>query len=149
MRQKAWIIAVSAVAGALACAVAASAVLPPQAYIDARHAAVHHLQARIDGVEGPGSGVDHGACLVDVEVLAVFRGGHQPGDRLTLAIDCAKPGANLPAGPVLWTSLQAIQQAGYVEAYLDADGSVAGWQTVLLSAPSDEPECKDDDPFPC
>ncbi len=123
--------------------------LPPEAYEEARRDAVHHLQLRIDNVEGLPWHADQGACVVEGEVVRVFRGDHQPGDALAIAIDCAKPRARLQPGPQLWTSWRAIEQAGYVEAYLDEGGAVARWQTMLLSEASDEPACPEDTAGAC
>jgi hypothetical protein len=135
-------------AAALAAGLAAAADDPPSAnpYAKARHNAAHHLQLKIDHVEPLPWYADHGACGVTGEVARVYRGDHHPGDKLVIAIDCAKPRANLPSGPQLWTAWRAIEQAAYVEAYLNADGAVAHWQTVLLSKDeaSDKPACPED-----
>ena len=134
-------VAAGAVFLATLTATRAGAVLPPAAYEEARHVAVHHIQMRIDAVEPLPWNLETGPCGVTGEVVRVFMGDHAVGDTLSFAIDCAKPRASLGAGPQLWTAWRAIEEAGYVEAYLDTEGAVAGWQTVLLSEPSDEPAC--------
>jgi hypothetical protein len=140
-----------ALAAALAAtiAVAAAAVLPPEVYTAARREAAEHLQLRIEDVGSPPWYADHGACRVAGEVVRVFRGAHAPGDRLAIDVDCAKPRARLPDGPTLWTSWRALEDAGYIEAYLDERGSVAAWQTMLLAEPSDEPACAIEVEGPC
>jgi hypothetical protein len=131
----------TALAAALAAAFAAAAALPPEVYLAARREAAEHLQLRIEAVAPPPWYADHGACRVTGEVVRVFRGGHAPGDRLAIEVDCAKPRARLPDGPTLWTSWRALEEAGFIEAYLDDRGAVAVWQTMLLSEPSDAPSC--------
>jgi hypothetical protein len=128
------------VCGSVAAAQSAAADDP---YTTARRAAAHHVQMRIKDVQDLPWYLDKGPCNVQGEVVRVFRGDYERGDDLTIAIDCAKPRARVkqsPQGP-LWTSWRAIKDAGYVEAYLDEEGEVARWQTVLLSEASDEPAC--------
>jgi hypothetical protein len=139
----------AATAAALGGAFIAAAVLPPEVYVAARREADEHLQMRIEEVGSPPWYSDHGSCRVAGEVVRVFRGERAPGDRLAIDVDCAKPHARLPAGPALWTSWRAIEEAGYIEAYLDETGAVAAWQTMLLSEPSDEPACAIDLEGPC
>lgn len=135
--------------GALALATSASAELAPEEYVKLRADAVHHVQLRIRRVQGLPWYTDHGPCTVSGEIVRVFAGDHAVGDDLELAVDCAKPRARLPNGAALWTSQRALDQADFIEAYLNADGTVAGWQTVLLDEPSDEPACPSDSPTPC
>ncbi|MGD2131749.1 MAG: hypothetical protein PVI23_03090 [Maricaulaceae bacterium] len=122
-------------------AASASAVLPPEVYAQGRVDAVHHVQVRIDRRSGLSWFTDHGACAIEGEVVRVFRGDLSVGDEIGFDIDCAKPRANIPAGPVLWTAWRAIEDAAYIEVYLDAEGEIEMWQSMLLSAPSDEPAC--------
>jgi hypothetical protein len=138
----------SAVAAGLAAG-AAFAALPPEVYAQARVDAPHHVQLRIERVTGLPWHQDHGACEVRGDVVRVFKGDIAEGDELTLRIDCAKPRARLPNGGALWTSWRALEEARVVEAYLGADKAVASWQTVLLSEPSDEPACTEEQEGSC
>ena len=104
---------------------------------------------RIDSVRGLPWYRDHGACAVAGRVVRVFRGDHYEDERMIIEVDCAKPRARLQPGPQLWTSWRALKQAEVIEAYLDVDDSVMSWQTMLLSAPSDEPACPEDQAGPC
>lgn len=140
----------SAAAAALGLgAGAAFAVLPPEVYAQARVDAPHHVQIRIARVVALPWYQDHGACEVRGEVVRVFKGDLEDGDELRLKVDCAKPRARLPAGPQLWTSWRALEEARVIEAYLDQNRAVASWQTTLLSEPSDEPACPEDGEGSC
>jgi hypothetical protein len=144
------VVLLSAAVAALGLAAgAAFAALPPEAYAQARVEAPHHVQMRIERVGGLPWYLDHGPCEVRGEVIRVFKGDIAEGDQLTLKIDCAKPRARLPDGPALWTSWRALDEARFVEAYLDGDKAVASWQTVLLDEPSEEPACPEDQEGSC
>jgi hypothetical protein len=144
---RAAVLALFAFAAALG--VPAFAELAPEEYVKLRGDAVHHVQLRIRRLQGLPWYTDHGPCTVSGEIVRVFAGDHAVGDDLEIAVDCAKPRARLPNGAALWTSQRALDQADFIEAYLNADGTVAGWQTVLLDEASDEPACPPDSPAPC
>lgn len=110
------LIAASA-AFSVALTTAASAVMPPEAYLDARAGSPNHVQIRITGVSPPVGGM--GDCQVHGVVVQVFRGTLLKGEPIVFDVSCYRYG-EVPAGGTLWTDYDALQGARYLEAFMSS-----------------------------
>ena len=126
----------------------ASAVMPPEAYLEARAAADHHVQVAIDRVRTPE--VTPGQCHIKARVVTVFRSRGQDlavGTPVTFAVDCLTEADVPPAGGTLWGRVEALRAARYMEVYLDGGlGAldVARWQYAIIDGPTPVPACPEE-----
>lgn len=122
---------------------AASAVLAPEYYEEARRSAPNHLQIEIDDVASPGGGM--GPCDVEGRVVKVFKGDLVPGAKLEFEVSCYDYGV-IPSGPTLWTDYDALSEAKYLEAFMSADPKprIALDQVEIILEPRDQPYCEDE-----
>lgn len=135
------------VAGISLLAAAAWAVLPPEAYEEARRNATWHVQVAIDKVDVPAK--TPGTCEVHGKVVRIFRdktGKLKKGATWTLGVSCRKPGDDIPDGPVKWKSVAAVKGAKVIEAFANPTKNevprIARWQSQLLKAATDKPVMK-------
>ena len=138
-------------AAALVLATAALAVMPPEAYRQARQSAGHHVQIRVTDISAPFW--TPGQCDVEGTVVRIFKSAK---DLLSLdspvafSVDCLRPGDEPGVGPVLWKSVKGLRAARFMEVYLNgADPgrlAVAGWQLRILDEPTQSPTCPEDAP---
>jgi len=123
---------------------AAHALMAPEYYRQARAEAPYHVQVAIDKVTLPDSEI--GSCLVAGRVVEAFKddGGRLAVDTpVSFGVACYRDNAEMPIGGVLWTRLEALKSARFIEVYLVEDGQgfdVALWNSRIISAPSDEPQ---------
>ena len=132
-------------AGGLCAAGPAFAVLPPQAYLDARREAPLHLQMSVQKVKLRPSAQ---ACRVEGRVLRVFRGDARPGGRITVDAPCRFPDAAPMPGPVLWFQPGDIRKGQVLEGYFDGPAgspAIARSQLFVVSGESTEPHCSAQD----
>lgn len=122
----------------------ALAVLPPDAYREARRTAAHHLQVRVDSVSLPAR--TPGQCRVEGTVVQIFRdrpAALKPDQRVSFGIACSRPGDEVPDGPVLWTRVTTVQNAKYFEIFAnpapDSTLRVARSQSSALQASTPTP----------
>jgi len=112
---------------------AASAAPTPQAYIEARQSAAHHVQIVVIGVERPDGGM--GECSVTGTVVRVFKGPLNRGDAVRFAVACHDWGQAWPSER-LWTDTAALAGAGHVEAFLNGPAPA---ETAALRPRADAP----------
>jgi len=129
----------------------ALAVLPPDTYRDARRAADHHVQIRVDRITPPRK--TPGRCAVEGDVVTVFRSagsGLGEGMAVSFGVDCLAPGDEPMVGGTLWIGAAELREARYLEVYLNDSGedgvAVARWQYVIVDGPSETPRCPEDHP---
>lgn len=107
----------------LVSAAPANAVLPPTAYKAARDAAPLWLSVKVSSVSTPPTPT--GICRVTGTVVNVLRNRGvarvKPGTKLSFGIHCRRPGAEIPAGPVLWQQVPQLEASKFVEVYLELD----------------------------
>jgi hypothetical protein len=104
------------------------AAMPPEHYEAARRDAVDVIVIAVAGVAPPAGEADFGPCNVVGTVLRVERGTrYRIGDPVSLAVDCAAPGAQYPDGGAIYQELQPLLASTYGRAFLGPDG------TILLS----------------
>lgn len=128
-------------AGILSAAGPAAAVLPPQAYLDARGEAALHLQLKVRKVT-PRPAEE--ACRVEGKVLKVFRGEARAGGRIVLDAPCRFPGAAPMPGPVLWFQPGDIRKGQVLEGFFNGPAEapvIARSQLFVVSGESAEPHC--------
>ena len=125
----------------------ALALMPPQAYTEARQTANHHVQIEVIASEVPQ--ITPGRCSVFGRVITVFRSQDavlHTGSLISFAVDClrAQDEPTMP-GPILWGDADELGRAKFIEAYLDGNEppsmKVARWQYAIIPAPSVEPVC--------
>lgn len=120
-----------------------SAVMPPWVYEEARDKAMFHVQVKILKVTAPAQ--TPGECAVEGEVVQIFRdtpGTLKQGTVLTFTVSCSKPGDPVIVGGTLWTNLDSLMQAKYLEAFLNGSEhgyGVALWQSFIIAAPTAQP----------
>ena len=127
---------------AIALTGAASAVLAPEFYEEARRSAASHLQIEIEEVSGPGGGM--GDCMVEGKAVKIFKGGVEPGQPMRFTISCYDYGS-IPDGATLWTDYDALKEAHYIEAFMSGGPNprIALDQVEIILAPRDRPYCDD------
>lgn len=122
-----------------------SAVLPPDVYIEARASADHHVQVAVQQVRPPET--TPGLCRLKARVVTVFRSRDrhlEVGTPVAFALDCLTDGDTPPTGGTLWALVQSIQDARFIEVYLDGEAGalqVARWQYGIIDGPSAAPQC--------
>jgi hypothetical protein len=103
---------------------AASAVMHPMYYRQARMEAAHHVQIRVLGVTGPRNGI-WGDCVVRGRIARVFK-----GDLPT------------PVGGALTTPTLEVRKAKVLEAFLNGTpANIVRDQAVILPRLTDTPAC--------
>lgn len=123
---------------------AASALMAPEYYRQARAEAPYHVQVAIDKVTLPDSEI--GSCLVAGKVVETFKdeGGRlAPGVSVSFGVACYRANAEVPVGGVIWTGIEALEKARFIEVYLVEDGQgfdVALWNSRIVEAPTEEPQ---------
>lgn len=128
-------------AGVLSAAGPAAAVLPPQAYLDARREAPLHLQMSVQKVKPRPADQ---ACRVEGRVLRVFRGEARPGERIMVDAPCRFPDAAPMPGPVLWFQPGDIRKGQVLEGFFEGPAgrpAIARSQLFVVSGESAEPHC--------
>ena len=121
---------------------AASAVLAPEFYEEARRSAASHVQIEIEDLSGPSGGM--GDCRVTGKIARVFKGDLVPGARLDFTISCYDYGS-IPDSPTLWTDYDALKEARYVEAFMTGGRMprITLDQVEIILEPRDQPYCDD------
>jgi hypothetical protein len=116
--------------------------LPSDFYLVARHEARFHVQVQLDEV----AGVGQTPCRTPVEatVVRVFRdsGELNPGDKITFGVNVTRPGDRIPASGIIWTSIEKLQYARFLEVFLNGDPpkcELALSQFEYIDDPTDKP----------
>jgi hypothetical protein len=123
----------------------ASAVLPPQAYLQARREAALHLQVKVQKVRLRPSAE---ACLIEGRVLRAFRGDARPGARIIFDAPCRFPGAVPMPGPVLWFQPDDLKKGQVLEGFFDGTPTtpaIARSQLFVVASETDAPRCGTED----
>ncbi|MFG1373711.1 hypothetical protein V5F32_16170 [Xanthobacter oligotrophicus] len=111
----------------------AAALMPPYVYEAARRDAASVIVITVQKVTPPQE--SFGACTVTGAVVRVERGNaHKPGQAVTIAVPCARPGASPPIGGTIWQPLDTLAKSHFGRAYLDAAGQVVLSQYEQLAA---------------
>ena len=100
--------------------VAAPPELPPWVYEQARREAVSVVVIETDQVEGL-HGRDSGVCRIEGRIVAVERGPHAVGERLTLDVSCIGPDWRPRPGPFPGYPEAMLTDTASGRAWLDAD----------------------------
>lgn len=111
------------VAAVLMSASTAFAVLPPEAYAEARDSAQYHVRVQVTNVSVPSK--TPGDCTVTGSVDSILRKADDDlaeGAELTLEVSCRHPGDEVPDGGTLWTKIGALKAAAVIEAYINKSG---------------------------
>jgi hypothetical protein len=122
----------------------AHAMMAPEYYRKSRQDAPYHVQVAVSRVVAPSS--RPGSCTVDGKVVEIFKdtsGKLAAGTPIRFPIACDSPGDRVPMGGTIWTNLEALMRARYIEVYLvDADDGfdTASWQSKIIGAPSSTPQ---------
>lgn len=112
----------------------AFAAMAPEVYEAARRDAADVVIVALAGALPPESG-NYGKCQVVGTVLVVERGSrYSPGAPISLAVDCAEPGADYPDGGALYQDLASLLVSTYGRAWLGPDGTIALSQYEQLTA---------------
>jgi hypothetical protein len=118
--------------------------MAPEYYRKARAEAPHHVQVEIALVSAPEDGP--GDCTVEGRVVEAFKdatGKLKKDTPVSFPVACYHEGDRVPVGGVMWTEVDALQQAKYIEVYLVDAGEgydVALWQSKIIAAPSAAPQ---------
>ena len=117
----------------LALASPAIAALAPEYYERAREKAEHVVLFDVVQVKGLGRADGSGKCVVVGKVRSVERGGHYTvGSRIELKVHCMKPGATIPAGPVVWMYEPALKASKAGRAWMTSPGELALYQYEIV-----------------
>jgi hypothetical protein len=122
----------------------AEALMPPWVYRDARANAPYHVQIAVSRVMEPAQ--TPGACAVAGDVVEAFRdatGKLPKGTPVSFPVSCMRPGDKVPIGGTMWTTVENLKQARFVEVYLVAAGqgyTSALDQMRIIAAPSESPQ---------
>ena len=86
-----------------------------------------------------------GNCAVTGEVVSVFRGDLGAGDVIKFDVSCYAYG-ELPDGGTLWTDVDALRNARFLEAFMSAGPNphVILDQIEIIVAPRGQPYCDTD-----
>lgn len=117
----------------LATLAPARALMPPYVYESARNEAKSVIVIEVSGVAVTPR--QFGNCTVSGTVRAVERGtAFTTGQKVEIAVPCARPGADPPLGGTIYQSVVKLQTAKFGRAYLDAEGKVVLSQYYPLDA---------------
>jgi tetratricopeptide (TPR) repeat protein len=122
---------------------AVEAALPPFVYEQAREQATYHVQIKVTRVMPPAK--TPGECETTGDVARIFRnksGELRLGTHIAFAVSCSRRGESPLVGGTLWTDLDALRAARYLEAFLNRVNGryqVALWQSRIIDAPTDKP----------
>lgn len=122
----------------------AHAMMAPEYYRKAREEAPYHVQVAISRVEPPPSGP--GSCTVDGKIVEIFKdtsGKLGAGTAIRFPIACERPGDSVLVSGTIWTDLEALMRARYIEVYLIDAGEgfdTALWNSQIIDAPSSTPQ---------
>ncbi|MGE0724722.1 MAG: hypothetical protein AB7O45_10120 [Alphaproteobacteria bacterium] len=108
-------------------------------YRDARLKSEFHVQFEIDSVRVPSE--TPGLCVVTGKIRKVFRGPVKPGEPVNLDYACKKAADKPKPGATLWTDVEDLVPAKFVEAYLNRGPygyAIALWQTKLVPELTDK-----------
>jgi len=121
---------------ALALAPNAAALLPPQAYAEARANAANVVVIDVDGVEF----VSDSLCAVSGRVAQVERGEkYEAGAEVRIDTPCRGHVAVMPMpGPVIYQDSAALQASTRGRAYLDAEGRLARWKYEIIAIAAED-----------
>lgn len=112
----------------------ALAVLPPEAYERARAQAPHVVVLTVRRVDWNGGLRGAGHCRIVGTVKAVERGSHyRVGGPIEVKVPCARRGASIPAGPVLWKDPDRLKRSRTGRAYMSEPGELARSQYEVLN----------------
>lgn len=120
------------------------AMMAPEYYRSARQEAPYHVQVAIEKMTPPETAL--GRCTIAGKVIGTFKdeAGRLPlGTALSFGVACYRADAEVPDGAAIWTPLEALMIARFIEVYLveREDGfDVALWNTRIIDAPSDKPQ---------
>lgn len=125
---------VLSVLAAAAVATPALASLAPEYYERARAEAAHVVVFKVVKVEAVRPLSGRGTCKVIGTVQTVERGGHyRVGGPITVNAPCIWPGAEMPAGPVMWQTPAGLKASKRGKAWMSAPGELALYQYERLS----------------
>jgi len=121
------------------------AILPSSSYQAARKNAAYHVQVRIVSVSIPDK--TPGECMVQGTTERIFRDNAKnlkPNQSVSFQVSCLKEGDPMsPPGGTLWTRVERLQAAKYMEVYLDrAKGGhfhIPLWQSQIIEGISAQP----------
>ncbi|ABS67886.1 hypothetical protein Xaut_2644 [Xanthobacter versatilis] len=102
---------------------AATALMPPYVYENARNDAKSVIVIAVDEV----AVTPHpfGTCTVTGTVKKVERGTtYSTGQKVELGVPCAKPNASPPLGGTIYQDVDRLKASRFGRAYLDAAGQV-------------------------
>ncbi len=117
--------------------------LPPYVYEEARRNAPYHLQVAISDVAPPAE--TPGYCRVTGKIVTLFRdrtGKFALGQTIEFLLACMRKSDEPLIGGTIYTYLDSLAQAKYIEAYLteqDRRLEVARSQSLIIEAPSSAP----------
>jgi hypothetical protein len=129
---------------ALAGVGTAAAMMAPAVYREARQTAPYHVQVAISRVAPPAQ--TPGSCVVEGKVVRIFRDEPKrlaDGAVVRFGVACNRPTDPPRASGILWTDLETLAGARYIEAYLVDDKGGFGvtlWQSRIIDAPSRAPQ---------
>ncbi len=113
----------------------------PNAYLEARRSAQHHLQAQIEAVQLPP--VFPGEATIEARVGPVFTGDKSlTGSTVKFDISTLLQSDSMPTGGVNWVFAEGLVQGAWLEVFLNGDPphcSVALWQSRPIAGPSETP----------
>ena len=114
---------------ALTLASPAFALLAPQYYQQARDTASDVVVIAVRKVDTPPLWVGHGTCVVRGRVETVERGArYAPGADVAIDVPCLRHARGIPAGPVMWKSIDGLRHAPRGRAFLTGAGGLALYQ---------------------
>jgi len=133
--------AASLLAAGLVFASPASAVLPPQAYLQARASASVHLQVQVSRVR---TSPKDNTCRMEGRTLSVWRGPVKTGDAVRFTLPCRFASTPVMPGPTLWFDPSGLKPGQVLEGFFDSvEGglSPARDQVFRVRAASAQPLC--------
>lgn len=113
---------------------------PPRVFRDARLKSEFHIQLAVDSVRIVEK--TPGICAVAGRIERVFRGNVAVGTPITLDLDCKKESETVRPGQIIWTDVDKLMAAKYIEAFVNRGPfgfQHSLWQLALLDAPTEKP----------
>jgi len=142
---------VGAMIGVTLIPAAAFGVLRDQDFERERRNASYHAQLRIIKIAVPVA--TPGACRVWGEVILVFKGmsrRFKEGEKFEFDLNCMHRNDLIPTGDTQWLEISRLQEARFIEVYLNRRQTGAGdefvipvWQYILIDGPTATPRCPD------